>query len=243
MPQVRMSPTCASASAWCSRRPTPSPCPSMTTWPTAPHPRHPQQGEAGRDRGGVPAGRGHLGRGEGPAEKVRPGPLRRPAAAAVHRPGPGGEAGRPADGRVHLRPGPHLHLQDRGPCRRAEKKDYTIIMVTHNMQQAARISDKTAFFLLGDHGGVRRHGADVLHAPGQEDGRLHHREVRIMRDRIQRAAGTAECGADQNGSLVRGGHFRRRQGPAGRTTPPCGRPPALLSGRSTRRSGTSRACA
>ena len=30
------------------------------------------------------------------------------------------------------------------------KEKYTIIMVTHNMQQAARISDKTAFFLLGD---------------------------------------------------------------------------------------------
>lgn len=30
------------------------------------------------------------------------------------------------------------------------KKDYTIIMVTHNMQQAARISDKTAFFLMGE---------------------------------------------------------------------------------------------
>ena len=30
------------------------------------------------------------------------------------------------------------------------KKDYTIIMVTHNMQQAARIYDKTAFFLLGE---------------------------------------------------------------------------------------------
>lgn len=29
-------------------------------------------------------------------------------------------------------------------------KDYTIVMVTHNMQQAARISDKTAFFLLGE---------------------------------------------------------------------------------------------
>ena len=29
------------------------------------------------------------------------------------------------------------------------KKDYTIIMVTHNMQQAARISDRTSFFLLG----------------------------------------------------------------------------------------------
>ena len=30
------------------------------------------------------------------------------------------------------------------------KKDYTIVMVTHNMQQAARISDNTAFFLLGE---------------------------------------------------------------------------------------------
>ncbi len=30
------------------------------------------------------------------------------------------------------------------------KKEYTIIMVTHNMQQAARISDRTAFFLLGE---------------------------------------------------------------------------------------------
>ncbi len=30
------------------------------------------------------------------------------------------------------------------------KKDYTIIMVTHNMQQAVRISDRTVFFLLGE---------------------------------------------------------------------------------------------
>ena len=30
------------------------------------------------------------------------------------------------------------------------KKDYTIVMVTHNMQQAVRVSDQTAFFLLGD---------------------------------------------------------------------------------------------
>ena len=27
---------------------------------------------------------------------------------------------------------------------------YTIVMVTHNMQQAVRVSDQTAFFLLGD---------------------------------------------------------------------------------------------
>ena len=30
------------------------------------------------------------------------------------------------------------------------KKDYTIVIVTHNMQQATRISDRTGFFLLGD---------------------------------------------------------------------------------------------
>ncbi len=35
------------------------------------------------------------------------------------------------------------------------KKDYTVVIVTHNMQQATRISDSTAFFLLGE---VIEHG-------------------------------------------------------------------------------------
>ncbi len=30
------------------------------------------------------------------------------------------------------------------------KEKYTIVVVTHNMQQAARVSDKTAFFLMGE---------------------------------------------------------------------------------------------
>jgi phosphate transport system ATP-binding protein len=30
------------------------------------------------------------------------------------------------------------------------KKTYTIVIVTHNMQQAARVSDKTAYFYLGE---------------------------------------------------------------------------------------------
>ena len=30
------------------------------------------------------------------------------------------------------------------------KKKYTVVVVTHNMQQAVRVSDQTAFFLLGD---------------------------------------------------------------------------------------------
>lgn len=44
------------------------------------------------------------------------------------------------------------------------KKDYTIIIVTHSMQQAARISDKTAFFLLGE---IIEHGdtAKIFSSP------------------------------------------------------------------------------
>lgn len=30
------------------------------------------------------------------------------------------------------------------------KKKYTVVVVTHNMQQAVRVSDDTAFFLLGE---------------------------------------------------------------------------------------------
>jgi len=44
------------------------------------------------------------------------------------------------------------------------KKDYTIIIVTHNMQQAARVSDRTAFFLMGElieYGGT----AQIFRAP------------------------------------------------------------------------------
>ena len=36
------------------------------------------------------------------------------------------------------------------------KKDYTLVVVTHNMQQASRISDSVAFFLLGE---LVEHGA------------------------------------------------------------------------------------
>ena len=44
------------------------------------------------------------------------------------------------------------------------KKDYTIAIVTHSMQQAARISDVTAFFLMGD---LIEMGAtrDIFHKP------------------------------------------------------------------------------
>ena len=57
------------------------------------------------------------------------------------------------------------------------KKDYTIVMVTHNMQQAARISDKTAFFLLGDM--VEFGPTEQIFSMPQDTShrRLHHGEV------------------------------------------------------------------
>lgn len=48
------------------------------------------------------------------------------------------------------------------------KDDYTMIMVTHNMQQASRISDNTAFFLQGDlieHGKTRQ----IFTTPRQQE--------------------------------------------------------------------------
>ena len=59
------------------------------------------------------------------------------------------------------------------------KEKYTIIIVTHNMQQAARVSDVHRLFLPGRADRVRRHQED-LHHPGEEaDGGLHHRAVRV----------------------------------------------------------------
>ena len=53
------------------------------------------------------------------------------------------------------------------------KEKYTVAIVTHNMQQAARISD----------GGIRGHREDVLHAFGQADRGLHHRPVWLIKKR------------------------------------------------------------
>ena len=53
-------------------------------------------------------------------------------------------------------------------------------MVTHNMQQAARISDKTAFFLLGEMVEYGETDEAFLYAAGQAHGRLYHGEVWLI---------------------------------------------------------------
>ena len=51
------------------------------------------------------------------------------------------------------------------------KESYTVVIVTHNMQQAARISDKCAFFLVGDL---------IEFGEGQADRGLHYGPLRLM---------------------------------------------------------------
>ena len=96
------------------------------------------------------------------------------------------------------------------------KRDYTIVIVTHNMQQAARVSDMTAF--MTDRGRrarsphraprrVRRHRQD-LHQPVRPAHRgLHHRSVRVSR-RAWRAIVTVAARRRRSGRV--GGRRVRR---------------------------------
>ena len=77
------------------------------------------------------------------------------------------------------------------------KEKYSIVIVTHNMQQAARVSDMTAFLIveldsdreepLGPGHRVRRHRED-LHQPGRQA----HRGLRLGQGRLTRASGMPE---------------------------------------------------
>ena len=60
------------------------------------------------------------------------------------------------------------------------KERYTIVIVTHNMQQAARVSDQTAFFLQGDLVEFEPDQHHLHQTQGHADRGLHHREVRLM---------------------------------------------------------------
>ena len=59
------------------------------------------------------------------------------------------------------------------------KRDFTIIIVTHNMQQAARVSDTHHLLLSGHHGRDRADPADLHRAAERADRGLHHGKVRM----------------------------------------------------------------
>ena len=66
------------------------------------------------------------------------------------------------------------------------KEQYTIVIVTHNMQQAARVAEFTGFFLFRQDDRVRQDGKDLHQSVRQTDGRLRHRQIRIgMRSEVR----------------------------------------------------------
>ena len=87
-----------------------------------PQRRPDQQGREGRGRRALAARRPPLGRGQGPARQAGLRPLRRPAAAALHRPRDRGRARGAADGRALLGARPGRDAGDRGPDPRAEER-------------------------------------------------------------------------------------------------------------------------
>ncbi len=60
------------------------------------------------------------------------------------------------------------------------KKDYTIVIVTHNMQQAARVSDKTAFFYMGEMVEFDQYEKDIHQSGERGYPELYYRTFRIV---------------------------------------------------------------
>ena len=63
------------------------------------------------------------------------------------------------------------------------KTDYTVVIVTHNMQQAARVSDYTAYMYLGELIEFGETEPDLHEARQAADRRLHHRPFRLVTPR------------------------------------------------------------
>jgi ABC-type phosphate transport system ATPase subunit len=61
------------------------------------------------------------------------------------------------------------------------RANYTIVIVTHSMQQAARVSQRTGFFSPWRTRRMRGDRADFYQSAGQADPRVYHRPVRLTR--------------------------------------------------------------
>ena len=138
-------------SAWSSRSPTRSrPCRSTTTWPAASswpasRPRDKDElVEASLRRAGL------WNEVHRPAADPRRRAVRRPAAAAVHRPVAGRRPGRAADGRAVLGARPDLDPADRGDHRRAARPGHDRHRHPQHAAGRQRVSQNCAFFLATD---------------------------------------------------------------------------------------------
>ncbi|CAA9294798.1 MAG: Phosphate transport ATP-binding protein PstB, partial [uncultured Friedmanniella sp.] len=140
-----------------------------------------------RDRRGrrdLAEGRQPVGGGQGPPRPPRCGAVRRPAAAAVHRPRHRRQAAGAAHGRAGVGPRPDLHAGDRGPDDAAEERLHD----RHRHPQHAAGGAGLRPHRLLQHRGHRpagpprrdRRHAEDLQQPGREEDRgLHHRSLRL----------------------------------------------------------------
>ena len=179
-PSHRRGASCAPASAWCSRSPIRSPSRSTRTSPTA------------RASTAWPATRPSSTRSS--HSSLRRAGLWNEVKDRLHEPGTGlsgGQQQRLCIARA-IATEPEVLLMDE-PCSALDpiataiieelidelRENFTIVIVTHSMQQAARVSQKTAFFHLGkliEEGDDRGH----LHQPQEQaDPGLHHRPHRL----------------------------------------------------------------
>ena len=79
------------------------------------------------------------------------------------------------------------------------KDQCTIVIVTHNMQQAARVADFTAFFLIGKVIEFNENEDYLHHAEKQGNGRLHYRPLRLMSCSTRGAALRVSIRAKESG--------------------------------------------
>ena len=89
------------------------------------------------------------------------------------------------------------------------KTRYTIVIVTHNMQQAARVSDVTAFFWLGKLVECDRTEQDLHRSGRKADRGLRHREVRLMDARRTRRPPLSGGARALKSAAARDGRARR----------------------------------
>ena len=175
--------SCANPSAWCSSSLRRFASPSATTSCSPPSATAWCSGKDDCDAAGraEPARRRVVGRGARQARRERLCPLRRPAAAPVHR-----RARLPciptwccSTSRA-ARSTPSPRSRWRRPSAPLSSRGICAIIVTHNMEQATRVSDNTAFLLRGRHGGDRPYQAPVQSTGGQASARLSDGKVRLI---------------------------------------------------------------
>src|SRR6266702_4683385 len=149
------------------------------------------EGQPGRRGREGPAGGEPVERGAHPAQPAGRRPVRRPAAAAVHRPRDRGGAAGGTHGRTLLGNGPDLHARHRGPDQRAEEPVHDHHRHAQHAAGGPGLRPHCVLLYREDRrprpaDRVRRDDEDLHEPVGEEDRGLHHRPLRLSLDGSRR---------------------------------------------------------